>query len=164
MDRQSNDSQEPLAREGFPRWLRVLLVMIGIVMALGFLILIIKASRRGGAAVALAAAAPVAAATLLRRPPKGRQQKRQEIDQAFLQARLRNIGEMEPLMTPAELCHVLNSLFEKGGLAMPFDSPQHMARELKTLGLQSSVRTVPGRSERRWYDLSGYGTHEIPAQ
>ena len=82
----------------------------------------------------------------------------------FLKAQLQEGAREKAIVTPAQLKHVLNGLFEKRDLPPPFDSEQQMAKVLFPLGLRSIVRTVPGRSERRWYDLSGYGTHETPAQ
>jgi len=135
-------------------WMVVLLV-VGVIV-------VIKMFRRGGAAVALAAVAPVAVASIRRRSADG-PTTRPAIDQEFLKTWLAQVAVSEPLLTPAELCAVLNSLFRNDGRAEPFDSPMQMARELKKLGLQSSVRSVPGRSERRWYDLTGYGAHETSA-
>ena len=83
---------------------------------------------------------------------------------AFLKAQLREGASEKAIVTPTELKLLLNGLFEKRDLPSPFDSEQHMAKVLFPLGLHSKIRTVQGRSERRWYDLSGYGTHETPAQ
>jgi hypothetical protein len=134
----------------------VVLVIVGVMV-------LIKLFRRGGAGLALAVAAPAVAAASTRGKPKDSHQQRQEIDQDFLKLWLARIAVTEPLMTPVELCDVLNNLFHKDGREVPFDSPMQMARELKKLGLQSSVRSIHGRSERRWYDLTGYGTHEPAA-
>lgn len=118
----------------------------------------IKFFRRGGPGVALAMMAPAVVAASTQRTRKERQEPK-KVDQEFLKLWLSRVGIEEPLLTPAELCEVLNGLFRKDGRAEPFDSPMQMARELKKLGLRSSVRSVLGRSERRWYDLNGYGTH-----
>jgi hypothetical protein len=122
----------------------------------------IKFFRRGGPGVALAMMAPAVVAASTQRTRKDRREPK-TIDQDFLKVWLSRIAIEDPLMTPAELCGVLNILFEKDGRPEPFDSPGQMARELKKFGLQSSVRSVRGRSERRWYDLTGFGTH-APAQ
>ena len=82
----------------------------------------------------------------------------------FLKVQLREGAKEKALVTPTELKLVLNGLFEKRDLPPPFDSEQHMAKVLLPLGLHSKIRTVQGRSERRWYDLAGYGAHETPAQ
>lgn len=137
-------------------WMVVLLV-VGVIV-------LIKLFRRGGAGIALAVAAPTVAAASIRQRSAEGPTTRPEIDKGFLKLWLARVAVSEPLMTPAELCDVLNALFRNDGRPEPFDSPMQMARELKKLGLQSSVRTVSGRSERRWYDLTGYGTHEAPAQ
>jgi hypothetical protein len=136
-------------------WMVVLLV-VGVIV-------LIKMFRRGGAGIALAVAAPTVAAASIRRRSADGPTTRPAIDEEFLKTWLARVAVNEPLLTPAELCAVLNSLFRNDGRAEPFDSPMQMARELKKLGLQSSVRSVPGRSERRWYDLTGYGTHEASA-
>ena len=140
-------------------WCKVLIRIAMMMLVVVGVILFINLLRRGGAGVVMAATAPAAAATLMRRSAKRRRDTRPEINQEFLKFNLKRIGETEPVLTPVELCHVVNSLFEKEGREHPFDSPQHMARELKKLGLKSSVRSVAGRSDRRWYDLAGYGTH-----
>ena len=82
----------------------------------------------------------------------------------FLKAQLREGAKEKAIVTPTELKLVMNRFFEQNNLPPPFDSEQKMAKVLFPLGLHSTVRTVPGRSERRWYDLSGYGTHETPTQ
>ena len=71
--------------------------------------------------------------------------------------------EREVVVTPTELFRFLNILLKKAELSL-FTSTQEMAQLLESMGLKSQVRTVTGRSERRWYDLTGYSTHETPAQ
>jgi hypothetical protein len=132
------------------------------VLIVAAVFIFIKFFRRGGPGVALAMVAPAVVAASTQRTGKDRQAPK-EVDQDFLKVWLSRIAVEDPLMTPAELCGVLNILFQEDGRPEPFDSPSQMARELKKLGLQSSVRSVRGRSERRWYDLTGFGTH-APAQ
>ena len=138
-----------------PEWSTVAVKICAILLLLLLAVLLIRFLRRGGAAVALAAAGPLAVATLLKSPSIGRVRTRPQVDQDRLLAAVREIGATKSPKTPTELCQLLNAGFEQRGLAVPFESPQQMAQELKKLGLQSSVRVVPGRSERRWYDLSG---------
>lgn len=54
-------------------------------------------------------------------------------------------------ITPAELYDVMST-----AARIPFSSLLHMVQVLKSLGLQSQIRSVPGREERRWYDLSRF--------
>ena len=82
----------------------------------------------------------------------------------LLKAQLRQGVSEKMVVTPTEMKLVLNGLFEKNNLPPPFESEQHMAKILAPLGLRSKVRTRPGRSERRWYDLASLGAHETPAQ
>ena len=82
----------------------------------------------------------------------------------FLVAQLRQGASEKIVATPTELKIVLNSFFEKNNLPPPFESEQQMAKILAPLGLHSKVRTRPGRSERRWYDLAGNGAHETRAK
>jgi hypothetical protein len=82
----------------------------------------------------------------------------------FLKAQLRQGASEKVVVTPTELKFVLNGFFEKNNLSPPFESEQQMAKILSPLGLHSKVRTMPGRSERRWYDLAAYGAHETPTQ
>jgi hypothetical protein len=79
----------------------------------------------------------------------------------FLKAQLRQGANEKMVVTPTEMKFVLNGFFEKRNLPPPFESEQQMAKVLSTLGLRSKVRTMPGRSERRWYDLASYGTHDV---
>jgi hypothetical protein len=141
-------------------WGQVALRAWVVVLAIVAVVVVIKIIRRGGAGMAVAVAAPVIAAASASRTRRNRRQEPQEIDQDFLKLWLSRGAKEAPLITPTELCDVLNNLFRQDGRPEPFDSPGKMARELKKLGLQSSVRSVPGRPERRWYDLTGYGTHE----
>jgi hypothetical protein len=149
-------------RQKGPDWATVALRAWLILLAVVAVIILIKMFRRGGAGMAVAMAAPAVAVASTSRTCKEREEPK-NIDQDFLKLWLSRIAVEDPLMTPAELCGVLNILFQKDGRPEPFDSPSQMARELKKLGLQSSVRSVRGRSERRWYDLTGFGTH-APAQ
>lgn len=153
-----NESADVPYRPEGPDWGKVALRAWLIVLAVVAVILLIKLFRRGGPGMAMAMAAPAVVAASTSRTRKARQEPK-KIDQDFLKVWLSRIAIEEPLMTPAELCGVLNVLFQKDGKPEPFDSPSQMARELKKLGLQSSVRSVVGRSERRWYDLTGYESH-----
>ena len=145
----------------FP-WKHVLLTALAVLAVVGLIVLI----RKGGG-VALAAAAPAVALGVAgaNRSRSSRSARHKEpIDMEFLKAQLREGAKEKALVTPTELKLVLNRFFEQNNLPPPFDSEQQMAKVLFPLGLRSSIRTVPGRSERRWYDLSGYDTHETPAQ
>ena len=155
----NHSSTAPAPR--FP-WKHVLLTALAVLAVVGLIILI----RKGGG-LALAAAAPAVALGIAgadRNKSRRTAQHNEPIDMEFLKAQLQEGAREKAIVTPTELKLVLNSLFEKRDLPPPFDSEQHLAKVLLPLGLRSSVRTVPGRSERRWYDLSGYGTHETPAQ
>ena len=141
----------------FP-WEHVLYTALAVLALVGIILLI----RKGGG-VALAAAAPAVALGVVRANRRGTHQ-REPIDMEFLAAQLRQGVSEKMVVTPTEMKFVLNGLFEKSHLPPPFDSERHMAKVLATLGLHSKVRTRPGRSERRWYDLAGKGAHETPAQ
>ena len=159
---ESRDNHTPtIPSPRFP-WKHVLLTALTVLALVGLIVLI----RKGGG-VALAAAAPAVALGISganRNRTSQTAQHKEPIDMEFLKAQLREGGREKAIMTPTELKLILNRLFEKSNLPPPFDSEQHMAKVLFPLGLHSKVRTVPGRSERRRYDLSGYGVHETPAQ
>ena len=145
----------------FP-WKHVLLTALAVLAVVGLIVLI----RKGGGG-SLAAAVPAVAlgvAGTSRNRSSRKSQHKEPIDMEFLKAQLQEGVREKAIVTPTELKLVLNGLFEKRDLPPPFDSEQHMAKVLFPLGLHSKIRTVPGRSERRWYDLSGYGTHEASAQ
>ena len=142
----------------FP-WEHVLYTALAVLALVGIIILLI---RKGGG-VALAAAAPAVALGVVRANRRGTHQ-REPIDMEFLAAQLRQGVSEKMVVTPTEMKLVLNGLFEKSNLPPPFESEQQMAKILAPLGLQSKVRSMPGRSERRWYDLAGMGAHETPAQ
>ena len=145
----------------FP-WKHVLLTALAVLAVVGLVILI-----RKGEGVALAAAAPAVALGMAgahRNRSSRTAQHKEPIDMEFLKVQLQEGAREKAIVTPTELKLVLNGLFEKRDLPPPFDSEQHMAKVLFPLGLRSTVRTVPKRSERRWYALSGYGAHETPAQ
>ena len=145
---------------GFP-WKPVLLTAFAVLALVGIILLI----RKGGG-VALAAAVPAVAFGMARtngkRPSAGVRHK-QPIDMEFLKAQLRQGASENVVVTPTTLKTVLNKLFEKKHLPPPFDSEQQMAKILAPLGLHSTVRTMPGRSERRWYALASMGSHGTPA-
>jgi len=145
----------------FP-WMHVLITALAVLAVVGLIILI----RKGGGA-ALAAAAPAVALSVAqahRREPSARVERKEPIDMDFLKAQLRQGANEKIVATPTELKIVLNRFFENHNLPPPFDSEQQMAKILSPLGLQSKVRSMPGRSERRWYDLASMETHETPAQ
>ena len=145
----------------FP-WEHVLFTALAVLALVGLIILI----RKGGG-VALAAAAPAAALGVVRahrRRASAGVHDKEPIDMEFLKAQLRQGASEKVVVTPTELKIVLNGFFEKNNLSPPFESEQQMAKILTPLGLHSKIRTMPGRSERRWYDLAGYGSHEPPAQ
>lgn len=141
-------------------WGQVALRAWVIVFAVVAVIIVIKIIRRGGPGIAMVMAGPAMAAASASRTRRNRRQEPKEIDQDFLKLWLSRGAKEAPLITPAELCEVLNNLFRQDGRPEPFDSLGQMARELKKLGLQSSVRSVLGRTERRWYDLTGFNTDE----
>jgi hypothetical protein len=145
----------------FP-WMHVLFTALAVLTLVGLIILI----RKGGG-VALAAAAPAVALGVVRahrtKESAGVQHK-ETIDMDFLKAQLRQGASEKVVATPTELKIVLTRIFEKHNLPPPFESEQQMAKILAPLGLHSKVRSMPGRSERRWYDLAGMEIHETPAQ
>lgn len=69
-------------------------------------------------------------------------------DAEGIQATLAMMAKTQPRLTPTELREAL----KKAGFH--WDSPSHMGIQLARLGIRSQVRTVEGRAERRWYDLS----------
>ena len=156
-----NDNHAPTDPAPHFPWKHVLLTALAVLAVVGLIILI----RKGGsAALAVAPAVALGVAGANRNRSSQSAQHKEPIDTEFLKAQLREGGREKAIMTPTELKLIMNRLFEKRNLPAPFDSEQHMAKVLFPLGLHSTVRTVPGRSERRWYDLSSYGTHEAPAQ
>ena len=166
MEEQSNHSESQPHRESIPRWVRVLWVIMGIGLLVGLVVLILRGGPRLGPALAVAAGAAAASTLMGKRVPT---RKRPPIDRAFVGLRVQELGqhllqtEGTALFTPTELFRFLNILLEKAELTV-FTSAQEMARLLESMGLKSQVRTVAGRSERRWYDLSGPGTHNVPTQ
>ena len=141
----------------FP-WKHVLITALTVLAVVGLIMLI----RKGGGA-ALAAAAPAVALGVVR-ATRGRTHQREPINMEFLVAQLRQGASEKIVATPTELKIVLNSFFEQNNMPPPFESEQQMAKILAPLGLYSKVRTRPGRSERRWYDLAGNGAHETRAK
>ncbi len=112
------------------------------VFALGWLL--VRAARRGQAGSALAAVPVAAAAVLASAAPIPRATS----DRGDLADALREAAAERPLWTPTELVERLCAR----GIAVT--SPQRLARDLADFGLSSAVRTVDGRAERRWYDLT----------
>ena len=146
---------------GFP-WKPVLLTAFAVLALVGIILLIRKGGGTGLATAAPAVALGMARAS--RRGPSYGPPQKVPIDMEFLKAQLRQGASENAVMTPTRLKLVLNLLFERRNLAPPFASEQQMAKILFPLGLHSTVRTMPGRSERRWYDFADVGTHETPAQ
>jgi hypothetical protein len=132
----------------FPMWAKVV-ICLGLIVG-G--VLLFKALRRGKAGTAAAAASMLALGAANIRPR--RTPTPEPIETTHLEQELQQIAREEPLIPPSQLCRVLRQR------ALPLKSEQHLARELRKLGLRSQVRTVSGRPERRWYDLSGYVTQE----
>lgn len=131
-------------RPEVPRWVKVLLYGLLIALGAALLFLVIKAARKGGAGALIAAvpAAAVAVAARKRSIPKP------QISQDLLRRHLEEVAAHETLITPTDL---YDRLFRQG---VQFGSAQQMAHELGLIELRSQVRSVSGRSERRWYDLS----------
>jgi hypothetical protein len=145
-----------------------------IALAVLTLWLLIKLVRRAGPGLAIAAVASaipptrrmafpqeslvVEPAAVGRQKKQKREMAKEPVDEEFLKARVKDIAQSgDPLLTPGQMCDLLNHIFEIGNRPMPFDSPMQMARVLKKkLGLISVLKTVPNRPERRWYDLTGY--------
>jgi hypothetical protein len=155
--RDNHPQTDPTPR--FP-WKYVLLTVLAVLAVVGVIVLI----RKGGG-VAVAAAAPAVALGVVRatrRRPSAGVHHKEPIDMEFLKAQLRQGASEKMVVTPTELKIVLNGLFEKNNLPPPFESEQQMAKILSPLGLHSKVRTRPGRSERRWYDLASNGAYEAP--
>jgi hypothetical protein len=144
----------------FP-WEHVLFTALAVLAIVGLIILI----RKGGG-VTLAAAPAVALGVIRANSARGsaRAHHREPIDMEFLKAQLRQGASEKVVATPTELKIALNRFFEENNLPPPFESEQHMAKILAPLGLQSKIRSMPGRSERRWYDLAGNGAHETRAK
>lgn len=163
MSESINNYPQTAQSRRFP-WEHVLFTALAVLAVVGLIILIRKG---GGAALAAAAAAAPAVALSVARAHRGMSggaQRKEPVDMEFLKAQLRQ-GAIEKIVaTPTELKIVLNRFFDMNHLPPPFESEQQMAKILAPLGLHSKVRTRPGRSERRWYDLSGNGAHETPAK
>jgi hypothetical protein len=142
-----NDDNDKVTLTPLPEWARWLLLAA---LAAGALVILLKVLRRGGAGVILAAAAPAVAMSAMRSPTPATE----TIDTTDLQAHLSNIAAHDPLIPPVRLFEALRDH------GVQLTSEWNMARELRKLGLRSEVRTVPGRTERRWYDLTEYASHE----
>ncbi len=112
------------------------------VFALGWLL--VRAARRGQASSALAAIPAAAAAVLATAAPTTRA----TTERDALAGALREAAAEQVLWTPTELFERLR------GQGFAVTSPQGLARDLADFGLSSAVRTVDGRPERRWYDLT----------
>lgn len=69
-------------------------------------------------------------------------------DAEGIQSTLATMAKTQPRLTPTELWEALKVA------GFHWDSPSHMGIQLARLGIRSQVRTVEGRAERRWYDLS----------
>ena len=123
-------------------------LLLGLI-AVGIFLLLRKPRRRGPG-MPLAALVP----TLPLRAARTRTHKPGLIDTALLRKHVQEVARQEALIPPTRLCRALR----QRGLLLT--SEQHMARELRSLGLRSEVRTVSGRTERRWYDLSAFGSHD----
>jgi len=134
-------------------WSQVLARVALVALALGALYLLMKALRRGGGPALLTATLPFTVMGMT----AAQLRKREPIDQEQLRTELKDVAQKTPIVTPTELYEALR---EQG---LTFSSVRQMARDLIPLGLRSEVRKVPVRAERRWYDLSGYGTHETNA-
>ena len=161
MSEPTNNYPQTTPTPRFP-WMHVVFTALAVLAVVGLIILI----RKGGGVV-LAAAAPAVALGVVRahrsKDSAGVQHK-EPIDMEFLKAQLRQGASEKVVATPTELKIVLTRIFEKHNLPPPFESEQQMAKILAPLGLQSRVRSIPGRSERRWYDLASMEAHETPAQ
>lgn len=141
------DDDKTKPPEPFPDWVRWALWSA---LAVGGVYLLVKVMRRaGGAGVLMAAAAPAVALAAGRSAAQA-----EPIEIADLEEKLHEIAEDDPMIPPVQLFGTLRAQ------GVPLLSERHMARELRQLGLRSEVRTVTGRPERRWYDLTGYVTHE----
>lgn len=141
------DDDKTKPAEHFPDWVRWALWSA---LAVGGVYLLVKVMRRGGGAgLLMAAAAPAVALTAGRSAAQA-----EPIEIADLEEKLHEIAEDDPMIPPVQLFGALRAQ------GVPLTSERHMARELRQLGLRSEVRTVTGRPERRWYDLTGYVTHE----
>jgi hypothetical protein len=141
MDDPENPQPAPWWRRRLPARVWWLMGAVA-VFALGWLV--VRAARRGQtgsmlAAVPIAAAAALAAVQPARPPRPDRDDLRNALHEAAAE-RL--------LWTPTELFERLRAQ----GIAVT--SPQRLARDLADFGLSSAVRTVDGRPERRWYDIT----------
>ena len=125
-----------------------LVSLLGLI-AVGIFLLFRKPRRRGPG-MPVAALIP----TLPLRAARTRTHKPGLIDTALLKKHLQEIAGREPLLPPTQL---YRALCQRG---LPLTSCQQMAGELTRLGLHSEVRTVSGRTERRWYDLSAFVSHD----
>ena len=128
----------------FP-WKRLLLwALLFAVVLLG-----LRMIRQGKAAWAVALAAPVLGMV----NPNGNKHPSpsNEWDRVLLE--LQELASTIPLVTPTELFAAL------GQQGFVFPSVQAMGRELGALGLHSEIQSVPGRPERRWYDLNKFTSH-----
>ena len=135
-----------------PPWLRRLGILLLIAVSVGLLILLLRTWRRGGAGLLMAAALPAVASVAMATKPRSRV----AVNPSTLRGGLEEIAANTPRLTPTELLDRLQ------GYGLELSSVQEMGRVLRELGLQSQVDYVSGRSERRWYRLDRWRTHESP--
>lgn len=123
-------------------WIRTVLIA-GLVIGLG--ILVVKWWRRsGGESVPLMGSVLALVGTRAMASSEG------SLDSSRVRVALTHLAKTCELLTPTELFEAL----KEAGLQ--WDSPSHMGVQLAQMGIRSQVRTIEGRTARRWYDLSGY--------
>jgi hypothetical protein len=135
-----------------PLWLRGIGIMLLVAMAVGLLILLLRTWRLGGAGLLMAAALPAMASMTMTTKSRSRV----AVNPCTLRRGLEEIAANTPRLTPTELFDRLQAY------DLALTSVQEMGRVLRELGLQSQVDYVSGRSERRWYRLDCWRTHDSP--
>lgn len=149
MEKESTPVDDPENRKTGPFWKHWPLHLrwvVGVAVVIGIGWLLARAWRRGQTGSALATVSVGAAAALAAtQPARHPRPNRDDLGHALREAAAERV-----LWTPTELFERLR------GQGLAVTSPQRLARDLADFGLASAVRTVDGRPERRWYDLTTF--------
>ena len=136
-----------LQRKDVQQW-----IMVGLAVAIGFLVL-----RRSKSSPGLAVGLSLMGSTIFS-SDKPALTTSSDIEHPLLRNSLKEIGNQGDLLTPTELWEKLK---ERN---VVFPTAQQMGHALGAMGLHSEIRTVAGRPERRWYNLTAWNQQDEPRQ
>ena len=132
-------------------WIRIVLIA-GLLMGLGILVVKWWRQSEGKSAPLMGSAVLALVGAHAMASREGSAETRR------IRVALHSLAKTRAVLTPTELYEALKAS------GLEWDSPSHMGGELARMGVRSQVRTVEGRRERRWYDLSRFtGPAEAPA-